>query len=392
MFKRSLNFLKAVSFPVFLMSFIVSFFLPLLYKKMISIEFMVLMPLVICLHYQSKTIGQVAQIAYILLTAFALIFGVPGSELGYLSCACMGLFVSHSTTTDNEVLNRYEYRFFSLVTLSYVVASLYLLMKNIENTFSNEEVSAYFGIASINYASLTIASFCSIFSVWCIFYQQRNSDIHSKQFLLLRILSGVLSCIILYMAIIFSTRSATLAFLPLLLYAIQPKRPLRVILAIIAIVFVLYIRFSEFSEFLTLLFVPGRDNLSDLYASELTGGQERTQSALTIFYEALPYLSFCVDCSNYLSYSGLSNLLALSFPFSMFYLYKIIEFIVQYLNQSVSLKKKPQLLLAIIGTSFINSFLMAVLQADFLSTVSLFYVIGIGLNIFKKVRFNKTIL
>jgi hypothetical protein len=45
------------------------------------------------------------------------------------------------------------------------------------------------------------------------------------------------------------------------------------------------------------------------------------------------------------------------------------------------------MLLLIIGSSFLNSSLLAFFQADFLSTTSLFYVIGIGFVAFQNKQF-----
>jgi hypothetical protein len=144
-----------------------------------------------------------------------------------------------------------------------------------------------------------------------------------------------------------------------------------------------YFIFPVFSEFLLLFVVPGRDNLSDLYSSELYG-QERSESAFLIIEKAIPKFTFCIGCSDYLSFSGISNLIALSFPFSIFYFYQLLKFIIMYINAYFISHGIHNLLLLIVIMSFFNSILLALFQADFLSTVSLFYIIGCGLSLFKE--------
>lgn len=383
----SFNYLKSFSFTVFVGSFVFSFFLPQLYKQVVFLEFMFLGPLVIFLHYQFKLITQTLQVFYIILTTFALLFGVPGSALGYLVSASVGLFASQSLSKSNTgLLKVKDYNLFLITAILYLFASFYLLSLNFRNAFSIERIADYFGQASINYASLTIASFCSIFASWCAISQFSDKFETKRQLNFLRVISGLLSIAILTLAIIFTTRSALFGFLPTFLFAIQPKRPYLYFGALALIFILVYVIFPVFSEFLILLMAPGRENISDIYSTELQG-QERSVAALMIFQKAMPYFSFCMDCSQYLSYSGIANLLALSFPFSLFFGYKIIQFIFQYLQSYFFSKKISKMLLLIIGSSFLNSSLLAFFQADFLSTTSLFYVIGIGFVAFQNKQF-----
>jgi len=379
-----LRLLKKYSFPFFLTSFVISFFVPRLYKDIINIEFSILAPLVVILHYKFKSIAQSAQVVFIIFTACTVIFGVPGSALGYLLSAASGLFVSQRVLGNaDDCGNTIDFRFFAVTAAIFIFASIYLLYANIRNAFSIELILDYFGIASINYASLTVASFCSIFSVWCVRRQFAGSYFTRHQIIILRVLSGILGITIFGLCVIFTTRSAILGCLPPLLYALQPKRPYLYLCGLLVGCNAVYLLFPDFAEAVLSLMVPGRDSLSDLYESELKG-EERSQAALYIFEKAIPKFSFCIDCSHYLSYSGLSNLIALSFPFSIFYVFQLISFFVRYaVFLFLPININP-LLFLIILISFLNSLLLTTFQADFLSMVSLFFVVGHGLSVLKK--------
>jgi hypothetical protein len=383
MIAPSITSTRIFAFPFFLISFVVSFFLPQLYKDIVFIQFMLLGPLVILFSYKFRSLTQTAQLLFLVYTGCTIAFGVPGSALGYAISASIGLFVSQIFIPEDDRFKQFEFRMYVLSGVIFVIACLNLLYSNFRITFTIEQIADYFGQASINYASLTVASFCSIFATWCSVKQFGSSFLSKKQIIALRVVSGILAFCILGMSIIFSTRSAILGFLPPFLFAFQPKRPYLYISGIIIIGVLVYFIFPVFSELVLLFVVPGRDNLGDLYSSELYG-QERSESALLIFKKAIPKFTLCIGCSDYLSFSGISNLLALSFPFSIFYFYQIVKFLIKYIKAFFISYGIHKLLLFIVIMSFFNSFLLAVFQADFLSTVSLFYVIGCGLSLFKE--------
>lgn len=344
---------------------------------------MLLGPLVLLFTYKFRSLTQTAQLLFLVYTLFTIVFGVPGSALGYAMSASIGLFVSQVFIPDGDKYKQFEFWIYSLSSLIFLIASLYLLYSNFRNAFSIEQIADYFGQASINYASLTVASFSSIFATWCAVKQFGSSFLSKGQIIALRVVSGILAFCILGMAIIFSTRSAMFGFLPPFLFAFQPRRPYLYIFGMIVIGVLVYFIFPVFSELVLLFVVPGRDNLGDLYSSELDG-QERSESALLIFKKAIPKFTLCIGCSDYLSYSGISNLFALSFPFSIFYFYQILKFLIKYVKDYFISHGIHKLLLLIVLMSFFNSILLVVFQADFLSTVSLFYVIGCGLSLFKE--------
>lgn len=379
-----IRFLKKSIFPFFLISFVISFFIPSLYKEIVDLEFGIIAPLVVVLNYQSKSILQSIQLIFIVFTICTVVIGVPGSALGYLLSAASGLFVSQQLLISKDQRGFIlEYRLFAFTAVIFIAASFFLLYTNFINTFSIEQIADYFGVASINYASLTIASFCSIYSVWCARRYFNESIITTKQNKILRIISCFLGIIMLVLCIIFSTRSAILGCVPPFLFAFQPKRPYRYLFVFVVIAVGLYFAFPAVAESIISLMAPGRESIFDLYESELKG-QERSAAAFAIFEKGIPKFSFCLDCSEYLSYSGISNLVALSFPFSIFYIIQIIRFIIGYSVKMLYPTKKNRLLILIVLVSFINSLLLTTFQADFLSMVSLFYVVGNGLFLIRK--------
>ncbi len=373
---------RIASFPFFLVSFIFSFFIPQLYKDIVFVQFMVIAPLVALINYNFRSVSQTAQLLFILFTVITIAFGVPGSALGYVISASIGLFAAHKVLSKKAEDEKMEYFLYLVAFFCFITASLYLISANYRSAFSFDQTAEYFGQASINYASLTVASFCSIFATWCAIRQLYHFNDSPKKVKLLRIISGILAVCIFGLAVIFSTRSAIIGFVPPFLYAIQPKRPYLYLLALLVIIIAVYFLFPVFAEFVLMLIVPGRESLLDLYDSELKG-QERSEAAFVIFEKALPYMSVCIKCSDYMSFSGLSNLVALSFPFSLFYLFQLIRFMFKYVKAYLFPQGTNKLLILIIGVSFLNSLMLALFQADFLSMVSLFYVIGTGLALFK---------
>ncbi len=370
--------LRKIFTHIFLLSFIASFFFPSLYKTIVQIEFYVLAPIVILLNYNYRSISQGAMVIFLIFTGLTIMAGVPGSAFGFAASATFGLFMSQDRVSDLEGNNKIDQRLFLFTTLCFIVASVHLIYSNIKNVFEFEQLGEYFGTASINYASITVASFCSIFAAWATKRKYYGPFFTQKQMKWCRIFAGILAVTILGLSIIFSTRSAIFGFLPPLLFALQPKKPYLYFAMMALGLVIVYFVFPVFSEFVISVMAPGRDSLAELYETELKG-QERSESAMQIYAIAIPYFSFCTTCSDYLSFSGLSNLIALSFPFSIFFVVQIIRFIVQYIKNFLIAKKVNRLFFLIIGLSFLNSLLLSVFQADFLSMLSLFYVVGSGL-------------
>ena len=374
--------LRSISFPLFLSTFVISFYIPIIYREIIFLEFMFLGPLVLFSYYRLYNLSQTYLVVCILFTATTLLMGVPGSALGYFVSASIGLFVAQYNFESNRKYKTIHINCVVVTTLFFIAAGYHLLYLNYTNPFSQYLLGHYFGNASINYAPITMASFCSIFSVWCI---QRNSVkayFSLRQDIVLRILSGILCCVIIAVTISFGTRSAILGFIPPLLYAIQPKKIYHVAGTILAISIMSSVFITGLYDFIVSFIVPGRVEVFDLVSTELVG-QQRSQSATAIFGKAIPSMLMCTDCSDYLSFSGISNLIALSFPLSLFFIYKILSFISGYFLNSYYLIRTNLLAFLIISFSFINSLVLTIFQADFLSMVSLFYVIGVGLLLFR---------
>ena len=91
-----------------------------------------------------------------------------------------------------------------------------------------------------------------------------------------------------------------------------------------------------------------KENLSlDCFYSEL----DIEDGVLVIFEKAIPRMSLCINCSDYLSFSGISNLIALSFPFSIFYIFKIVSFIFVYVKTNILPSRTNKLLILIVRYS-----------------------------------------
>lgn len=383
--KISIKFvLRNVFIHIFILSFIASFFFPSYYKTIVEIQFYLLAPIVVLLNYNYRSLYQSLLVIFLIFTGLTIMFGVPGSAFGFAVSATLGLFMAEDSVSNSEGNSKVDQRLFLFSTLCYIIASIHLIYSNIQNLFDFEKLGEYFGTASINYASITVASFCSIFAVWAAKRQYYGSHFTNKQMRWSRIFAVILASTILTLSIIFSTRSAIFGFLPPLLFALQPKRPFLYFALIGLGLVIVYFIFPVFAELVISLMAPGRDSLTELYETELNG-QERSESAMQIFAIAIPYFSFCTSCSEHLSFSGISNLIALSFPFSLFFIIQITRFIILFIKNFIVTKKSDRLFFLIIGVSFLNAFLLSVFQADFLSMLSLFYVVGSGLFFSSKI-------
>lgn len=380
--------LKILFFVLFLLIFIFPFFYPGTYKGSVYLEFLIIAPILLLFSFDYNSTEDVIHAILLVFTLLQVFIGVPGSQYGYLCSAVIGLVMGSQVATLSRKYSKYS--FVALVSTSfiYLFASFYLIYINFFKGFSIEQIAQYFVTASMNYVSLTIAAFCIIFVQWALWLQVKGV-LERRQIKQLQILSLVLSMTILGLSLAFSTRSVVFTFLPLLLFSIQPKKPVRFFFIIAILVIVAYNSLPSFTEFIVDLIVPGRENLTDLYESEIKG-QERSESFMTILNIAIPKFSFCTECSDYLSFSGLANLIGLSFPFSFFYILIGFFFIAKLFWKFLVFK--INLVLVIVSLCFLSSLLVTIMQADFLSVVSLFFTIRIGYLLLYsknlKVKFN----
>lgn len=371
----SKKWIKLTLFNVFLVTFAVSFFSPSLYQPIVYLQFSILLPVIIFLYFQYKSLSQIIQVLLIGYTAALALLGVPGSALGYVLSASIGLFVSGRSANDDLASISNQSRLLNFVALVYISACLFLFYSNIQSPFGNTQMGEYFGIASINYASLTVASFGLIFATWCVIHQFHLN--HNEQ-VISRIVAALLFIAVASMAIIFTTRSIILSAIPLLLYAIQPNGRQALFLACIFIISIA-VNFEYIYNAMIEFVVPGRASLFDLYESELLFDGERILAIINAFIEIAPKIGLCVNCSEYMSFSGMINLITLSFPFSLIYVFYILKYVFLNIFAYHGSNKPPFFVLLILGSCFFSAIIQTLLQADFLSVISLFYIVGAGI-------------
>jgi hypothetical protein len=377
--KISLHLIKLLIFQIFMILFVVSFYLPLLHKNIMYVQFFIVSILIYMLS-QKNNFDRIL-IVWLLLTLILAFFGLPGSAFGYLSSAIIGIFSAIKLSKKNNINSRIETISFVMVAVIYIFSCIFLFGIDL----SNDDMGNYFGIASINYASLTIAAFGSIFTTYCIKCKYNDYPGGWRMENLTRVIAILLSLCILVAALIFETRSVLLSFIPPLIYALKLNSKRIFVLSILLISFVVFL-YEKIIENLITLIVPGRNNLLDLYDSELKKDSERAVAIIESFENILPKLGFCFDCSMYMSYSGLVNLINFTFPFSLFLVYMIVNSFV-FLFRGLILKSNiPKDLNLILFFNFMSTFLVTILQPDFLSIISLFYIIGsvTALNATKK--------
>lgn len=365
---------RLIIFVTFLFIFIFPFFYPGTYKASVYLEFLIIAPILLLFSLNYNSAEDIFHTVLLILTLLQVFIGVPGSQFGYLCSAVIGLVMGNRIANRRPEFSIYSFRILVSISFFYLFASFYLIYVNFFKGFSIEQIAQYFVTASMNYVSLTIAAFCVIFVQWALWLQIKGI-LDQRKIKKLRILALILSMTVLGVSLIFSTRSVIFTFLPLLLFYIQPKKPVRFILITTLLCIVAYFSFSGFTEFIIDLIVPGRENLIDLYESEIKG-QERSESFMTILNVAIPNFSFCTECTDYLSFSGLANLIGLSFPFSIFYIIIGIVFAAKLILKFLAFR--INLLMVIVALCFLSSLLVTIMQADFLSVASLFFTVRIG--------------
>lgn len=309
-------------------------------------------------------------------------------QYGFLTSAIIGLFFGRYIVDTIGKNRSFSFMLLCATTLLYILGSFYLIYSNFKNGFSIEQIAQYFVVASINYVSLTVAAFCSIFLIWAA-YLEFSANVSRRQIKILRVLTVLLTLSVLSLAILFSTRTIIFVFIPLIIYIFQPKRPFKALFFFILLLVAAYFIFPAFSNLVLDLVVPGRESILDLYQSELKG-QERSESAWMIVEKAIPYMSFCTSCSEYLSFSALANLIALTFPFSLFYVFQLIIFILKHIEVFLLQAGHKKILFLVVILSFINTMIAVVFQADFLSLVALFFVVGFGNRILYSMKTSLT--
>jgi hypothetical protein len=366
-----LNLIRAILLNLFLLNFSLPLFFPLIYKDITLLNFSIVSPLAAIYFLNKKYNYSFYLTALILYLIVLILFGMPGSILGYTVSAIIGLylpiFIREIQLNFRGVL---IYPFF-LTAIVYIISGVYILTRSI----STSDHAEYFVIASVNYIGLTFAAFGIIYIL--IFNQISNFELKNNILIKIsRFISLVILLILMSIALIFTTRSVLIACIPIFLFGIKINK-IKTILIFLSIIPFAYYYWYEIMEFINRLIVPGRDSIIDLYESELAVDNERVVAIINAMKIALPKLPLCLECSEAMSYSSLANLLIFTFPFSLGFIFVILKSFVTF----IGLLRINNSTLWILMSSLVSTSIMVLFQADFLSITAFFCTLS-SINVY----------
>lgn len=303
---------------------------------------------------------------YVLLLVLVPL-GLPGSIIGWMTMLCAGYFFGVSVIKDSSVTLRNMKPFFYLTILS----CLWVILENYRNEFSQELLSHYFQVSSIN--TVPILMVCSV-NLYCAIYYYtgyicRNRDdtlIHRYKLLYALLFFAILT------TVVFGFRSGSLLFLLLPLAVWESLRLRGKIIRNIILVFCAAFGVFSINNLYSLLltfFLPGRSYVNSLVGdlSKDTLRYDRIGEFWSV--ASLSKIDFHVWSSHF-SVSAMSDFTASLFPLSLLFFIPALSMLklVGHLNSATRL---PAL---IIMVSAFSSLLISILQPDFYSMFTFFAI------------------
>ncbi len=358
------NVLNAFLYLILLL-FAFPFVLPQQEFLFIFIQFSFLIPIYLLIStYQNSVFGLFLTFLYFILL-FWNVFGLPGSISAWMSMTCMGYHFGRKFSLNPEKIKSVFYNFSKIL----VVFTLWVIYKNYLNPFDHSDLSDYFQKSSINTVPLLVVSMSNI--LCAIYYFQFLNDANPKDYkkksLMLLILALAVTVVI-----IFDFRSGSLIFLSLFFILadfLGLKSRIYLFVPVFGFLLISDILNSFFISFVT----QGTDDLENV-GSELVAGALRYDRILEFWrIAAFNKMSFG-SWSKHFSVSALSDFVAALFPVSLIFL--IIPFVSVY-KLLKRIKASNLFYLLIILTSWLSSLVMTVMQPDFFSMLSFFFISAI---------------
>ena len=346
---------------------VVSFLFPVAYIPLTYIQFSLIAPILI-LSLMRNNLFDLIFVTYSFFLMVGFLFSVPGSAFGYFSSALIGIFMGRKYGLKPESIPKKSLFFTAIL---FIFSSLYLLY----TTSDAENLDVYFSPASINYASLTLSSFLSLYLLFTIL-QSPNFLLHQSYKENPSVIFNIFLLTIILWIFLFTyqTRVVLISAAFILFYVYNNMLPTK-LKYFIVVIFPAFI-FLNLDTIYNLglnFVVPGREEFSSIFNTELSIDSNRIEVALNFIESSLPHFGFCYTCSDYFAYSGIVNLFVMAFPFSMiliFYLfvYFVFSFVFILIAKDFSISSRVTIFL-IFTAMLIQSFL----QADFLSLTMLFF-------------------
>ena len=355
-------------FSIILILFCIPFVLPSYELSFILIQFSLLLPIFLFLSFFKTDLYGIALISIYFSLLVLIIFGLPGSIIGWMSMVCSGyLFGAKAHQEQFNIL--YGMKFFILLSVAF---SLWIVIKNYQNIFSYELLSDYFESSSINTVPLLIICLTNLVCAFYYYIYFFIPDANLTSTHLIQKLLYLLLATSLLLVIVFEFRSGLGAFILFVLVAwnsLGNKFPIIKIPLIFIILGAVIYLWKTYFDLITGLIVPGRADVF-LVLEELASGSLRYERVIK-FWEVAAFskTNFPSWSSNF-SVSGMSDLSAALFPISIIffipslYLFKLFKYI-------FTKRRFPAL---IILCAAFSSFLISFLQPDFFSMFTFFSI------------------
>lgn len=340
---------------------------PSLETTFIVIQFGLVFPLYLFLSsYATSAYALFLMCVYVLLLVLVPM-GMPGSIIGWMTMLCAGYFFGVSIIKEKLVTLGSIKPFFYLTLFS----CLWIILQNYRNGFSQEQLSDYFQVSSINTVPLLMV--CSV-NLYCAIYyytgciaKNRDDTVNNKYKLLYALLF-----VAILTTVVFGFRSGSLLFVlvPLILWESSRFRG-KIIRNIVLLLFVGFgsTDINNLYDLVANFLIPGRSEIVTLVGdlSEDTLRYDRIGEFWSV--AGLSKLDFDVWSSHF-SVSAMSDFTASLFPLSLLFFIPALSMLklVRYLNSAARL---PALIIMI---STLSSLLISILQPDFYSMFTFFTI------------------
>lgn len=350
---------KNLAFFTFLFGFFAPFIFPEYYKQLVLFQFLALTPVVLLVFFKINFLylSCIAFLYYCALIYF--LSNSSGSIFGYASVVILGIIFGDFVVQLKERKNLIN--LFYLLNIIGIFMLIFLAFHLVPNDFGN-----YFGVASINYVSLSISSFSLVFVAILIL---ADFDIYGRFegfFKKNRLTLGCLLLQNLFSILVFETRTVFFVLLSLLIVCCLGVRKSFIKIFVFASFFAIIVSVPE------LYLGPGRDFLSDVFFEELWIGSERFNAIASVLNCVGSNLSLLPACKSF-SYSSLFNFVAYLFPFSIFYVCFLLgAILIGFLQVCVNSSCRAYYVCLL--TLLLSFLLQSIFHPDFYSLLGLFFV------------------
>lgn len=352
---------------IILILFCIPFAFPQFELAFIVAQFSFLIPIYFFFtFFITNLIGKVQIIFYFFLLVL-LLFGLPGSIVGWMSMACMGyLFGARDKVSYKAILS--EIKPFIICS---IILCIWVMVQNLNSEFDFDLLSDYFEKSSIN--TVPILMVCTS-NLCCTIYFYGRLKTENKEKLKIENLPISISLLLittLLSVIIFDFRSGIGIFLLIVLVVFEMLSLRASVVTLLGLVGLVLWK-VDFNLLLMEFLAPGRDDLASV-AEEVSDGALRYERLIQFWKSAAFSKTNFNSWSEMFSFSGMSDFVAALFPISILFFIPSIGLLKLFRR----MKTCNWLILMIVFFSMLSSFIISILQPDFYSLFSFFAILSI---------------